>query len=364
MKIGIVGLPNVGKSTLFNALTQAGAGAENYPFCTIDPNIGVVKVPDQRLDKLHNMYQEKTKTPVTIEFVDIAGLVEGASKGEGLGNKFLSHIREVDAILHVVRCFEDKDISHVEGEIDPIRDIEVINTELMLADLDIIEEQIEKTERMLKSGEKKYKEKLNILQKIGKALQEGKNIRQLELDKPGFQLIKEYQLLTAKPIIYLANIDETDIGTDDNKYVSRIKNYAEDDKANVIKISSRIEADIAELDEEDAEMFLQDLGLEESGLKRVIKAGYNLLDLITFFTIAGGNEVRATAVKRGSSAPEAAGKIHSDMEQGFIKAEVVSFQDLYETGSINKAGEKGLVRLEGKDYIIQDGDVCYFKFNI
>ncbi|MFW6007190.1 MAG: redox-regulated ATPase YchF [Bacillota bacterium] len=364
MKIGIIGLPNVGKSTFFNALTQAGASAENYPFCTIDPNIGVVEVPDKRLDILHQLNQDKEKTPVTIEFVDIAGLVEGASEGEGLGNQFLSHIREVDAILHVVRCFQDENIAHVDGTIDPLRDIEIINTELKLADLEIINKQIEKTERMLKSGEKKYKEKLGSLSKISDTLKSDKNVRELNLNETEIELIKEYQLLTAKPIIYLANIAESDIEKKDNKYIQKIKSKAEKEKAGVLPISAKIESDIAELDEEDANMFLGEMGLDESGLDRVIQESYKLLNLITFFTVAGEKEVRATAVEKGSTAPEAAGKIHSDMERGFIKAEVVNFEDFKKYNSLNEAREHGLLRQEGKEYIIKDGDICYFKFNV
>ena len=363
MKIGIVGLPNVGKSTLFNALTEAGADAENYPFCTIDPNIGVVPVPDPRLDWLAEVYKPEKKTPTVIEFVDIAGLVEGASRGEGLGNKFLAHIREVDAIAQVVRCFDDKNISHVDGVISPDRDIDIINTELMMADLAAVEKRLEKAQKQAKSGDKIYLKEEEVLKKLINALEEGKNIRQLELDQIANRLVKELQLLSAKPIIYLANVNEDEIDGADNELVESVEEHAAKDGAKVVEISAKIEADIAELEEEEKELFLEELGLNESGLDRVIKAGYELLNLITFLT-AGEQECRAWTVEKGSTAPEAAGKIHSDMQKGFIRAEIVSFEDLKRVGSMAAAREEGLLRLEGKDYIVQDGDVCHFRFNV
>lgn len=368
MEIGIIGLPNVGKSTIFNALTAAGAEAENYPFCTIDPNVGIVEVPDERLDKLYELYQPETKTPATIKFVDIAGLVSGASQGEGLGNQFLAQIREVDAVAHVVRCFQDSDVSHVSGDIAPIRDIETIDTELALADLETVGRRREKTSRMLKSGDKKYKQELEALEYIEQILESGESLRQLragdELSRELIELIEELELLSAKPVLYIANVDEGDLAKADNQAVAAIREYAAREGAEVVRVSAAIESDIAELDPDEARLFLEELGLEESGLKRVIKAGYSLLGLITFFTVAGGNEVRASTIRRGATAPEAAGRIHSDMQQGFIRAEVISFEELIQAGSIARARDRGLVRLEGKDYVVKDGDVCYFRFNV
>ncbi len=365
LEVGIVGLPNVGKSTLFNAITKAGAAAENYPFCTIEPNVGVVDVPDERLKVLHEMYNSKKTTPASVSFVDIAGLVKGASKGEGLGNKFLSHIRQVDAVAHVVRCFNNKNITHVEGSIDPVRDIEIINTELCLADLDSVEKRLDRVSRTAKSGNKEAIAELAVLEKIKVSLEDAAPVRQVELNEDELLLIKELNLLTLKPTLYVANVSEDEAATayEDNEYVQKVKEYAAKENAGVVVISAEVEAEIAELDEAEAKEFLSDLGLSESGLDKLIKAAFSLLGLMTFLT-AGEDECRAWTIKVGTKAPQAAGKIHSDIERGFIRAEIVSFNDLVEAGSVSAAREKGQVRVEGKDYVMQDGDVTHFRFNV
>ena len=363
MKIGIVGLPNVGKSTMFNAITNAGAECANYPFCTIEPNIGVVPVPDERLEVLTKMFNAKKTTPAVVEFVDIAGLVKGASKGEGLGNKFLSHIREVDSIVEVVRCFEDSNIVHVDGKIDPIRDIETINLELIFADIETIEKRLEKAKKMLKS-DKKYQEEIDVLNKIKVNLEEGKPARILNLTEDENDIIKDMFLLTMKPILYIANISEsqiTDMENDNN--VKKVIEYADKENSKVIPLCVKIEEELTLLDENDKKEMLHELGLEESGLDKLIKASYDLLGLMSFLT-AGEPEVRAWTIKKGTKAPEAAGKIHSDIQRGFIKAEVVTYDELIKCGSMQNAKEKGLVRSEGKDYIMKDGDIVLFKFNV
>lgn len=364
LKAGIVGLPNVGKSTLFNAITQAGAESANYPFCTIDPNVGVVEVPDERLVRLTEIVTPKKIVPTAFEFVDIAGLVKGASKGEGLGNKFLSHIREVDAIVHVVRCFEDENITHVSGTIDPISDIETINLELILADIESVERRIERSRRSMKGGDKKVAAEVALLEKVLAVLYEDKPVRSMELDEDEKLIIRDLHLLTQKPILYAANVSEEEAAAgDDNVYVQKVKDYAAVENAEVIAISAKVESEIAELEGEDKAMFLEELGLQHSGLDRLINAAYHLLGLNTYFT-AGVQEVRAWTIRQGTKAPQAAGVIHTDFERGFIRAEVVSYDDLNETGSMNAAREKGLLRLEGKDYVVQDGDVIHFRFNV
>jgi len=364
MKLGIVGLPNVGKSTLFNAITKAGAESANYPFCTIDPNIGIVSVPDERLDRLAEIYHPKKVVHTAIEFVDIAGLVKGASKGEGLGNKFLSHIREVDAIIHVVRCFEDSNIVHVDGSIGPARDIETINLELIFADLEMLEKRIDKVKKQAKSGDKKYYEELEFLEKIQKHLESNQPVRSMDMDDESKKYVEQLFLLTSKPMLYFANVSEEDINNpENNPFFKELVSCANKEQAEVMVICARIEEEIAQLEDDEKNMFLTELGLNESGLDRLIKASYKLLGLISFLT-AGEPEVRAWTIRKGTKAPQAAGKIHSDFERGFIRAEVVAYDDLIKAGSYNNAKEQGLVRSEGKEYVMKDGDVVLFRFNV
>ena len=363
MKLGIVGLPNVGKSTLFNSITKAGAECANYPFCTIEPNVGVVPVPDERLDKLTEMYNPQKTTHAVIEFVDIAGLVKGASKGEGLGNKFLSHIRETDAIVEVVRCFEDGNVVHVDGSVDPIRDIETINLELIFADLEMVNKRLDKARKNLKA-DKKYQTEIDLFEKIKKTLEEGKSARTLDFNEDELPIVKETFLLTTKPILYVANISENQIDNAENDpLVLKVKEYAAQENAEVIPLCVKIEEELSGLEDDDKKEMLEAMGLEESGLDKVIKRSYDLLGLMSFLT-AGEPEVRAWTIKKGTKAPQAAGKIHSDIERGFIKAEVISYNDLIKEGSMVQAREKGLVRQEGKEYIMQEGDIVLFKFNV
>lgn len=364
LEVGIVGLPNVGKSTLFNAITKAGAEAANYPFCTIEPNVGVVDVPDKRLDVLSDMFKSKKIVPAAMRFVDIAGLVKGASKGEGLGNKFLSHIREVDAVAEVVRCFEDGNITHVEGSIDPLRDIDIINTELCLADMETVEKRQERLVKLAKTGDKKVKLEQAVMEKVMAGLSDGVPARRLGLTEEEQEFLGELHLLTMKPVLYITNVAEGEVADPSgNEHVQAVKKYAAEENAEVIVVSAKMESEIAELQEDEAKEYLEMAGLEETGLDRLIKAGFKLLGLMTFLT-AGEMESRAWTIKLNTKAPQAAGKIHTDFERGFIRAEIVSFDDLVACGSKAAAREKGLVRLEGKDYVMQDGDVVEFRFNV
>ena len=363
MKIGIVGLPNVGKSTMFNSITKAGAECANYPFCTIEPNVGVVAVPDERIEKLAEIYKPQKVTKAVVEFVDIAGLVKGASKGEGLGNKFLSHIREVDAICQVVRCFEDSNVIHVDGSVNPLRDIETRNLELIFADMETLEKRLDKAKKNLKA-DKKYQAEIDLIEKIKANLEKGIPARAIDYSEDEQEIVKDMFLLTSKPIIYIANISEEQISNAENEpMVKEVKEYAQKENAEVIPLCVKIEEELSGLDEQDKKEMLEALGLEESGLDKLIKKSYDLLGLMSFLT-AGEPEVRAWTIKKGTKAPKAAGKIHSDIERGFIKAEIVSYDDLIREGSMIAAKEKGLVRQEGKDYIMQDGDIVLFKFNV
>lgn len=364
MKLGIVGLPNIGKSTLFNAITNAGADCANYPFCTIEPNVGMVSVPDERLAVLAEMHNPEKVTPAVVEFVDIAGLVKGASKGEGLGNRFLSHIREVDAIVHVIRCFEQVNVTHVEGSINPVRDIETINLELIFSDIEAVDKRLDKSKKMAKSGDKKYSFEIELLEKIKRHLESGLPVRTIELNLEELEAVRQFFLLTSKPVIYIANIAEADIKNSwGNPYASQVFEYAQKQNSQALIICAKIEEEIARLDSDEKQEFLSELGLEQSGLDKLIKAGYTLLGLISFLT-AGPKEVRAWTISNGTKAAQAAGKIHSDIERGFIRAEIISFDELIKVGSYTAAKEKGLIRSEGKEYVMCDGDVVLFRFNV
>ena len=365
MKLGIVGLPNVGKSTLFNAITRAGAESANYPFCTIEPNVGVVSVPDARLDVLAKMHHSEKIIPAIIEFVDIAGLVKGASRGEGLGNKFLSHIREVDAIVHVVRCFDDKNIVHVDGSVDPLRDVETIDLELIFADLETVDKRIDRAMKMSKGGDKKFLAEADFFRRVKAHLESGKSARSMGFSEEEQAWLKEVPLLTAKPVIFAANVSEEDLagGYAENENYQKLQRFAQEQNCEIIPVSARIEEEISQLDDEEKAVFLEELGVKESGLDRLVKASYSLLGLISYLT-SGQPETRAWTIKKGTKAPQAAGKIHTDFERGFIRAEVVAYDDLLACGNLVAAREKGLVRSEGKDYVMKDGDVVLFRFNV